>query len=338
MKLEMGESLVFSWLKHEKHCQLVQTNWKMSKEWSAFASDASIEKIYQASKKFFKQIDIDFVSKKVKKSNQLILQGEVDVIGIELDLENQGKIKAIHAVDVAFHEAGLNYGGKEETEARLIKKYIRTALSIYKYFGAREANIYFVTPHSHDNHRETYVNAKKSVSDFFSEQGFRFSFHFYSNDDFYEEIFRPVERISGTENDTSELFVRAMKLKNLMGSKFRGNIKATDIIATGENGYIEERKIGQIIRDAFDNLSESQSLSEEMIACLSDAAYSKKTFGLNFALLIDNEDDRIDEKGYSRYYSAPYSFNGKEYFLCSQWFEKHKDDFVKWYNALIQMK
>ena len=26
MKIEMGESLIYSWLRHEKLCQLVQTN------------------------------------------------------------------------------------------------------------------------------------------------------------------------------------------------------------------------------------------------------------------------------------------------------------------------
>ena len=33
MKIEMGESLTYSWLRHEKLCQLVQTNWKVSPFW-----------------------------------------------------------------------------------------------------------------------------------------------------------------------------------------------------------------------------------------------------------------------------------------------------------------
>ncbi len=28
MKIEMGESLIYSWLRHEKQCQLAQTNGK----------------------------------------------------------------------------------------------------------------------------------------------------------------------------------------------------------------------------------------------------------------------------------------------------------------------
>jgi len=30
MKIEMGESLLYSWLRHVKECQIAQTNWKVS--------------------------------------------------------------------------------------------------------------------------------------------------------------------------------------------------------------------------------------------------------------------------------------------------------------------
>lgn len=33
MKIEVGESLLLSWLKHIKKCQIVQTNWKASSKW-----------------------------------------------------------------------------------------------------------------------------------------------------------------------------------------------------------------------------------------------------------------------------------------------------------------
>ena len=34
MKIEIGESLIYSWLRHAKGCQIVQTNWKPSiKSW-----------------------------------------------------------------------------------------------------------------------------------------------------------------------------------------------------------------------------------------------------------------------------------------------------------------
>lgn len=33
MKVEVGESLFYSWLRHVKECQVVQTNWKVSPQW-----------------------------------------------------------------------------------------------------------------------------------------------------------------------------------------------------------------------------------------------------------------------------------------------------------------
>jgi hypothetical protein len=33
MKIEIGESLLLSWPRHIKECQLVQTNWKPSSKW-----------------------------------------------------------------------------------------------------------------------------------------------------------------------------------------------------------------------------------------------------------------------------------------------------------------
>ena len=30
----MGESLFYSWLRHVKECQIVQTNWKVSPQWN----------------------------------------------------------------------------------------------------------------------------------------------------------------------------------------------------------------------------------------------------------------------------------------------------------------
>ena len=30
----MGESLIYSWLRHEKQCKVVQTNWKVSPNWN----------------------------------------------------------------------------------------------------------------------------------------------------------------------------------------------------------------------------------------------------------------------------------------------------------------
>lgn len=39
MKIEMGESLFYSWLRHVKECQIVQTNWTTSSQWQLSNED-----------------------------------------------------------------------------------------------------------------------------------------------------------------------------------------------------------------------------------------------------------------------------------------------------------
>ena len=46
MKIEMGESLMQSWLKHAKECKIIQLNWKPSANWTAY-NEQSIEELYK---------------------------------------------------------------------------------------------------------------------------------------------------------------------------------------------------------------------------------------------------------------------------------------------------
>jgi hypothetical protein len=329
MKLEMGESLVFSWLRHEQCCQIVQTNWKVSPEWDKMVDNKELNKLFKES-----NIRFGFVSKKVRDAEQLINQGEVDVIGIELNTDSSlCTIKKIHAVDVAFHENGLNYGGVEETKHRIMKKYIRAALSIYEFFGCKDADIYFVTPYTRELHRKKYVEATKTVEDFFKEKGFSFSFHFYTNEDFYRNIFVPVERNSTITADTSELLVRSLKLIRLMEKGYKQD-------ADFEEEISYSLPIGKLVRACFNHLSKHQLLSDRVIKKLQKENYSEDTFNLSYPALklIDDEDEsqRYDSYGYARYYVTPYSFNGKEYYLCNDWYKKNKANFTEWYNRIIE--
>jgi DNA polymerase sigma len=117
MKIEAAESLFLSWLRHVKECQLVQTNWKPSPQWER-KNEEALGQLMQDSSEFFKSKYNYDLYKGTKGVDQLLKQAEIDVIGVAFD---EGKVE-MYAIDVAFHEAGLNYGSKEETIARIIKK------------------------------------------------------------------------------------------------------------------------------------------------------------------------------------------------------------------------
>ena len=54
MKIEIGESLLLSWLRHIKECQLVQTNWKASAKWELKNKEV-LEQLMQDSSNVFKE-------------------------------------------------------------------------------------------------------------------------------------------------------------------------------------------------------------------------------------------------------------------------------------------
>jgi hypothetical protein len=141
MKIEIGESLLSSWLRHIKECQLVQTNWKASGKWE-LKNKEKLEKLMETSQVLFDEKYNYNIYKGTQSIDQLIRQAEIDVLGINFEEEQI----TIYAIDVAFHEFGLNYGSREETVTRVIKKCLRTAMCLYGYFGINTGSIVFASP------------------------------------------------------------------------------------------------------------------------------------------------------------------------------------------------
>lgn len=106
IKIEIGESLFYSWLCHVKGYQIVQTNWEPS---------SSLRLQYENRAQSFKWLADahlqDQFGHSVFKNNslsQLFLQSEVDVLGISWN----GSDTAVYTIDVAFHEGGFKYRGR----------------------------------------------------------------------------------------------------------------------------------------------------------------------------------------------------------------------------------
>ena len=194
MKIEMGESLGASWLKHVRKCVLVQTNWKAS-PCVEFKHRQEIKELFRDAQAVFKSLGVD-VFKKNNTIEQLVGQTECDVIGVSL---HDQKV-CWEALEVAFHEQGLNYGAPNVTAAKVAAKMFRIALCLYAYMDTKSAVVSFASPKVHSGMEKPVREAVKIVKDFFSENGFDFRFNLILNRKFYEEIFgpvteKPVERI-----------------------------------------------------------------------------------------------------------------------------------------------
>lgn len=211
MRIEMGESLFYSWLRHVKECQVVQTNWKPSPSWQLRNEEEL--------KRFMDTTDAHFKNKYgygVYKNNslsQLLTQAEIDALGISLS--DSGT--EIYAIDVASHESGLNYGGRKETVTRVIKRFIRTVLCMIGYFGVTKGEVIFASPKIHHAIINDLELCTADLNALFLENNYHFTARIIANDDFNELVLKPILIASDGVSDTSELCMRGYQLVNMFG-------------------------------------------------------------------------------------------------------------------------
>jgi len=204
MKIEIGESLLLSYLKHVKGCVLYQANWKASSNWGKLEGKGynKAKEVYDS---IIKQPEFEKIFKK-SDFDQLIKQSEIDVIGMDFN-------KVIYACDIAFHEFGLQYGDKFESKDRVLKKLLRTYLTVLTYFPNYKYRIVFASPKVHKATESVINEPFEYLKKIFSNKSV--TFFYYSNEKFMEEILEPTIEAAIKDSDTNELFVRAMILNNL---------------------------------------------------------------------------------------------------------------------------
>jgi len=316
MKIEAAESLFLSWLRHVKECQLVQTNWKPSPQWER-KNEEVLEKIMQKSSEIFPSYNLYKGNKGIE---QLLKQAEIDVLGFAFD-DSKGKI---YAIDVAFHEAGLNYGSNEETVSRVIKKCLRTAMCIFGYFGDVDAEIIFASPKINPAVVKDITASINGMNSTLSEANLKnYTIRIITNDDFKEHILSPLLMVPSNVADTSELFMRSLQLYMLID----GMQNTTPLPKTIVNHFLpattdvsmSEMRIGVIVKTVFRHVLESGNIPENEIEKMQDEKYSKETFGVQFPVL--RKADNQNCKHPDRYYAKPIQIFDQCYFICSQWFE-----------------
>lgn len=114
--------------------------------------------------------------------------------------------------------------------------------------------------------------------------------------------------------------------------KFPGKGKRTYYPRDGKNKV----KIFKLL----EGLKNSKQLTDEMIRDFQNRDYSNRVFGLGFKLLTDTSNAIFDSRGHLRYYSSPqFIFNGKKYYVCSQWWDSckvNRDEFARKYGIDLE--
>jgi hypothetical protein len=214
MKIEMGESLFYSWLRYVKKCQVVQTNWTPSSKWNR-TNEEELELWLKELGEIF-SVKYGLNAFKHVSLSQMLQQAEADAIGISVTENNL----EIYGVDVAFHKDGLLYGdGKETTITAVIKKCLRTAFCLRSYFRADKAEIIFASPKISNPTRDDLIRYIDEINDFFMSYELRYKFSVIANEEFNELVLQPVLAASKDVNDSSELFLRSYQLLQMFGDK-----------------------------------------------------------------------------------------------------------------------
>jgi len=206
MKIETGESLIYSWLRHEKLCRITQLNWKSSQFWNL----ENYDRLYV----LFKEFDNYYKGKygfdifKGCSLEQFLKQAEIDAVGITFS----DSVQSIIAVDVAFHEGGLNYGSKEETVKRIVKKCLRTILCLFGFFNMTSGEVVFASPKINPSVERELRPMFGELTSLVEKSGLEYSVKLYCNETFFSEIMQPVIKKGTAIADTSELFLRSIQM------------------------------------------------------------------------------------------------------------------------------
>lgn len=240
MKVEIGESLVFCWLRHVQGCPIVQTNWKPSPTWP-IRRETRLATGFEKMRGDARQ-RLGFKLFKKSPFHQFLRQTEIDVLGLRFA---DARSVAI-AVDSAFHENGVNYGALEETVGRILKKLIRATFALEVYFELHQADIIFVTPKMHNAVRNAIQSCWPDLQSTLSACGglsvSRLDLRIVANADFVEQVLRPVLGRVDQVADTGELFMRISAVGQLLRDQFMEPADAFRFAAAGKRQRAQDRR------------------------------------------------------------------------------------------------
>lgn len=324
---DIGESLIASWLRHVKKCQIVQTNWTVDQE----IEDDSTGLLKEAQ---------DFFKNKFKKSDNegydifpnkdidyVIKQAECDAVGI--DFIN----KIYYGVDIAFHSNKLGYGNSQENIKKIIEKSLRTALCFYNVLDILDnddikVSIIFATPKMSKNEEKIVKSALESLQRLFNSNGKKVTFDNYGNEKFYNMILHPL--LEGENlfkyKDYNELFIRSIQLyelsTNFANKKTKNKKKQIDITLPLDTLPSEEdMKVGKYARTELINYLKNNDI--ELKPLLDKKGTKDNNFNIGYPLLMEEE----PEGNYrDRYYREPFIIKDKPYYLCNNWKKTNKDE------------
>jgi len=335
MRIEMGESLLYSWLRHIKGCQLVQTNWKKpSLSWEMKNEDTINTLLSSYIEVLRKEYNKRLYKSKVS-APQLLLQSEIDVLGASFDGDTQN----LYAIDVNFDEFESSYNDIDKAIIKVAQKILTTVMFLYGHFDKKTGDIIFVSPRIDESVISPLDKFISDIQNLLYKFDLTYNIRIIANGDFYDKIMQPVIDASKSANDSKDLFMRSIQIYSLFSnnrkSRTENNLDSTSSPKEKDfnniNGY-NEMKIGLLVRSTLTRMLANHEISKEEIELMQTAAYSKKTFHLLHPLL--RKTSLSNGEKVTRYWSTEVEAYGEKYFICSEWYETPSNNdrpyFMKW--------
>lgn len=103
---------------------------------------------------------------------------------------------------------------------------------------------------------------------------------------------------------------------------------------------VDEKRVGKHVRQVLRELSNSEHrFSNKELSYMLTKKWSKEAFNIDYPFLKEYRDGvdisiQIKDGDYGRYWKEVFVFNGKKYLVTSQWYERNREPFDKWIEAL----
>ena len=91
-------------------------------------------------------------------------------------------------------------------------------------------------------------------------------------------------------------------------------------------------KVGKLAYELFKDLIEKRNISKEEIEQFKTKEYTKNLFNLtDYPILANSREDNKGNSKHVRYRKNPLTFDGKDIYITTQWFEGNRCDLISWY-------
>lgn len=201
MKIDMMESLGYSFLRHVQRCWIVQTNWKWPSAAFEYVTD-ELEREFERMNDGKKMNESDTsIFGQTKNLEQLLKHAELDALGVT-------RCGQIHALEAAFHEEGLRYGKTiADTVAKVKKKMLRTYLVLKGLGYSDSRHIWFLSPKVQGGRAAKLDRLFEELKRTYRDAHWHLCINGSAND-----VLRETLSATRDMSDTSELLLRANTL------------------------------------------------------------------------------------------------------------------------------